>query len=398
MRIDSRSPNPFGFFYGDITLRRYLIFGLLSIFISLFFLKCAIKDPVVPDAGKAPVVESITAPESIDLTNMDNARVSAHVTDPQGYETISHVLLSVKKGEARVSRDTLRDDGLHGDILVRDGRFSLMLEKNHFQTQSGVFSLEVQAFDTDGHESIIQSDSIFAFINPPVLSDLILTDPLNEETLSQARFSVQVVDDDGQEDIDSVWCELILPRGSDPFIHFEFVDDGTSGDASPDDGIFSRQIDLSDTIRIPGPYEIQVQASDSKGSLSQVLIDTVRVDLPNDPPVLTDLNAPSTIDRETAGPMILTVQVNDPQGRDDVWRVFFNVTKPDSTPSSGNPFLMYDDGNLTDHGDETAGDGTYSIIIQISTSNDPGVYQFEFLSEDRNGALSESLIHFIDVE
>lgn len=366
--------------------------------IPLLFLQCTIKDPVIPVSGVAPVIENIMAPESLDLTDLSKARVSASVSDPQGYENITLVLLSVNKGQASLSQDTLRDDGLNGDILVRDGRFSIMLKKEHFQKQTGVFHLKVQAFDADGHESKIQADTISTYLNPPVLGDLEFPDVLTEATLPEAFFAVRVTDGDGLADIDSVWCDLVLPKSTDPFMRFKLVDDGTSGDANPHDSLFSRRIDLSDTIRIPGEYTVHIQASDSKNALSRMMTDSIRVDIPNQSPVLGNLNAPATVFRNNPEPILLTVQADDPQGLNDVWRVCFNVTKPDGAPSAGNPFCMYDDGDSDAHGDDKAGDGVYSLFITISVSNDVGTYRFDFFAEDRNGVRSEALTHFMDVE
>ena len=54
---------------------------------------------------------------------------------------------------------------------------------------------------------------------------------------------------------------------------------------------------------------------------------------------------------------------------------------------------MFDDGNLALHGDQVAGDGIYSLLIQISSTNDKGTYRLEFQAKDRGGKLSNIINH-----
>ena len=88
---------------------------------------------------------------------------------------------------------------------------------------------------------------------------------------------------------------------------------------------------------------------------------------------------------------------HDPDGLNDIKKVYFNSTLPTGVQSKSNPFLMYDDGgaaglNIGDD-DAVAGDGTYTLRIQLPplSSNPPpvlGVYKFTFYAVDRSNATS----------
>jgi hypothetical protein len=59
---------------------------------------------------------------------------------------------------------------------------------------------------------------------------------------------------------------------------------------------------------------------------------------------------------------------------------------------------LYDDGNTTLHGDLVAGDGIYSLLIQVIPSNEKGTYRFEFQAKDRSGALSNIINHSVLIQ
>jgi hypothetical protein len=55
---------------------------------------------------------------------------------------------------------------------------------------------------------------------------------------------------------------------------------------------------------------------------------------------------------------------------------------------------MQDDGKT---GDAVAGDGRFSLTIQITPQNATGTYRFEFQAEDKKGALSNKIVQNINV-
>ena len=71
--------------------------------------------------------------------------------------------------------------------------------------------------------------------------------------------------------------------------------------------------------------------------------------------------------------------------------------RPDGS-TSGAKLLLFDDGNIEDHGDLFAGDGIYSRLIQINETNAKGTYRFEFQAEDRSGEFSNIINHFVLIQ
>jgi len=384
-----------------LSVNRYSSIAFMGILL-LILTQCTMKDPVKPVTGEVPILGTFNTPDSVLLADLSQTRISIRVTDPQGYDDIQSVCLTITESNSEIAQDTLTDDGLAGDIIPHDGIFSLPLNPQHFQERAGTYRLILQAFDVDGHESDTLS-AVFHVLSgdlnhPPNLTEPVLPDTLIRQMLPQVFFSVHVTDEEGFTDVDSVWCDLYLPRSPAPFKRIRLKDDGASGDAAASDGIFSLEIDLSSEIRIPGDYLVRIQASDHAGALSPALVETIIVSLPNEPPVLSNLNAPAVVSRNLGEPFAISIEVDDPQGLDDIERVYFNVTKPDGEPSGGNPFRMYDDGDTVENGDEIAGDGIFTILIVISPSNDAGTYQFDFYAEDRGDARSDVLTHFLEVE
>ena len=86
----------------------------------------------------------------------------------------------------------------------------------------------------------------------------------------------------------------------------------------------------------------------------------------------------------------------DPNGTSDILEVFFIVYRPDGT-TNGNRIQLFDDGNSS-NGDVTAGDGIYSRLIQVDQTNQKGTYRFEFQAEDRSGALSNIINHYVLIQ
>jgi hypothetical protein len=94
---------------------------------------------------------------------------------------------------------------------------------------------------------------------------------------------------------------------------------------------------------------------------------------------LYDLVAPDSLRKGYGLYTFLFVKAVDPLGAANIDSVFFTVIKPDSSP--GSHFVMYDDGNLEEHGDSTAGDNVYSLgILNPQPANQSGSYTFTFTS------------------
>jgi hypothetical protein len=77
--------------------------------------------------------------------------------------------------------------------------------------------------------------------------------------------------------------------------------------------------------------------------------------------------------------------------------VYFVVFRPDGT-SNNIKVDLFDSGNITAHGDQTQGDGIYSLKIQVDQNNMKGTYRFEFQARDRGKKLSNIINHFVLIQ
>lgn len=181
-------------------------------------------------------------------------------------------------------------------------------------------------------------------------------------------------------------------------------DDGNAehGDIGAGDNIYSSKFPLSE-FDINGSYKIYYYITDKFNVTNLVGVHSFNYNNSQDnlAPVVSNLTAPDTAIIGSEDTFInISIQADDPNGRDDVELVFFNsFIPPDEHPSSSNPFTLFDDGSA-EHGDDTANDGIYSLIIvlpKIGSGVPTGTYRWEFQARDRGKKLSEKIIHFIQI-
>ena len=118
----------------------------------------------------------------------------------------------------------------------------------------------------------------------------------------------------------------------------------------------------------------------------------------NIPPVISNtVIEPDTVVVTDTTIIFTSVEAMDSNGVVDIKEVYFIVYNPDGS-TSGAKLLLYDDGNIEEHGDLVAGDGIYSKLIQVNQENQKGTYRFEFQAEDRSGELSNIINHFVLIQ
>jgi hypothetical protein len=149
-----------------------------------------------------------------------------------------------------------------------------------------------------------------------------------------------------------------------------------------------------------GDYTINFTATGLDGINKQVAVSNFyfKNGQDNIPPVISN----SVVDPDTVAvtqPTVIftSVEAADSNGRSDILEVYFIVYRPDGT-TSGSKIQMFDDGNTSENGDETADDGIYSRLIQVDQSNQKGRYRFEFQAEDRSGTLSNIINHYVLIQ
>lgn len=116
------------------------------------------------------------------------------------------------------------------------------------------------------------------------------------------------------------------------------------------------------------------------------------------PPLILSVDAPDTIVRPGPGdpPRLvrIVVEVSDPDGLASISRVaMWNVNTPAAQ------IALLDDGGVNStSGDETAGDGRYTVTLIIENRNNPGTNTFAFQAFDRAGLESQLIEQQIVVE
>lgn len=202
--------------------------------------------------------------------------------------------------------------------------------------------------------------------------------------------------------IQNVYCDVYAADNtklnSSPLT---LLDNGkiANGDDVAKDGSYANKIALSEYYP-NGIYNIKYFVNDNSNTTKQVALGTFKFDngQNNFAPIISD----DIVDPDTAvvtdTTIILTsVKVSDQNGLSDIDKVYFVVYRPDGTTSNAQN-IMYDDGNLSQHGDQTAGDGIYSLIISINSTNTKGTYRIEFQAKDRGGKLSNIINHSLLIQ
>lgn len=388
------------FFYrrGAFGLLRWYYSSFL-VLVSLLLVNCSIKNPA-KDESFTPELTDLIIPDTMYLRSSELYPIKIKATDPQGLDDVTSVRyeISAAGNNAVLIGSVMRDDGMGGDVIPGDGLFFDSLSIAFAGGQAGSYRIGVVAQDRDAHIS----DTVYTeFLvtdeemnRAPRLWNPIFPDSLETETIRDVFLSIQAGDPQGMEDVDSVVFQIYPPYEPAPSYQEQLGDDGTHGDATAGDSVYSYRSDMRQVLRRRGDYTIRFFAVDRNGAQSNAVVGMFYVLQENGPPVLSNLIAPDTVSRSTSPPFLLAVQVTDLQGPDDVKIVFFNSTKPDGTPAGGNPFLMYDDGT---EGDQQADDGLYSREVWITPDVDTGLYRFDFLAEDYAGEMSDTLSHIITV-
>jgi len=193
---------------------------------------------------------------------------------------------------------------------------------------------------------------------------------------TRVTFTIFASDVDGLSDIKDVSVRALNTTDSSAEL---MLDNGLidNGDKFPGDGIFSTIIWIKPVISLPS-VRFEFKAIDYEGAESNI----VERSFENHPPVIVDLDMPDSIKIPASGQeahyFYLTVE--DPDGLNDIDSVYFqNINFPDIR-------TMFDDGYFSLNGDQTAGDGIYTLRVWIFSSNKPSVNEFHFNVVDKSGA------------
>lgn len=204
-------------------------------------------------------------------------------------------------------------------------------------------------------------------------------------------------DGDGLSDLAAVTVDVLRGNGSVAVGGVALHDEGSAPDSARGDGIFSGTVQFSLTRAQVGRYQIRATAVDRLGASSNSPSGQFQLTRRNSPPAVFNLDAPDSVTRPTAGNLLFTMSIaaTDSDGLADVSEVYFR-SLTSSTPDR--KIFLYDDGGAVLHnqvlsGDQFAGDGIFTVIVQLPFDATAGTRIFAFQARDTFGDTSASLNH-----
>jgi hypothetical protein len=199
-----------------------------------------------------------------------------------------------------------------------------------------------------------------------------------------------VEDAQGLGDIQEVRYEISKTGAGSSVKQGELVDDGTSGDIIPKDGVYSNQIDGSFAQNDTGDFNLKVFAKDASGNLSNSLLATFKVlsGTENLPPEIMDVVAPETVPIDSSFDFVVAAGVKDPEGLADIQKVVLQFFPP-AHPTPILERQLLDNG---DSGDEIAGDGTFSAILPSNLIKETKDHFIRLQAEDKAGNVSQAVV------
>ncbi|MBL1212790.1 MAG: hypothetical protein HND52_05450 [Ignavibacteriae bacterium] len=201
------------------------------------------------------------------------------------------------------------------------------------------------------------------------------------------------------EFIKDVWLSLSTTDGLVTITKsLKMFDDGSaaSGDQTAGDNKYSAKIILSKSNPF-SDYNIEFYVKNLNNNIQKVAVHKFLYDNGqfNAAPIIENVFAPDTIVVESPKSIFRVIaEVSDSNGAQDISSVWFTSTRPDGSSSGAKIFLN----DLGLDGDETAGDGKYSIVVEVTPANTKGTYRFDFQAQDRRQTLSEIISYFITLE
>jgi hypothetical protein len=216
--------------------------------------------------------------------------------------------------------------------------------------------------------------------------------------------SVSVSASDPEDNISQVVARVL--RLNDPATLAEATlrDDGLSPDSTAGDGVYGGTLEFDILRTEAGLYRIQFQATDETALASSILERTLEAQRANSPPTLDaqSLIAPDTIVRPPTGAILvfMSIAAADSDGLADISEVYFrNLAASDPTVK----FILLDDGGIirpngVTSGDLVAGDAVFSIIIQVPSTIDAGIYPFAFQAQDAFADTSATVLHLLTIQ
>lgn len=188
--------------------------------------------------------------------------------------------------------------------------------------------------------------------------------------------------------VKQVICSVIDSKDS-VIGQFQMFDNGTSGDTTANDRIYSTIVGMDDfSCLIVGGYKLQYYAETNEGLFSNIITTNMQVRFSNNvAPVLSNPVLPDSVVRPTSGQFDITLQITaiDPNGECDINLVYFDSYRPSGYYFSS-PVMSYAGGNLYKFTNPV----TYTPFDSLY-----GYYKYHFHAVDNSGLISNTIIDSI---
>lgn len=370
---------------------------------ALLFVSCQEKKEL-NNFQEPFAIQGYAIPPILSVQSHRPVLFTARVTHPEGSAGISRVELiwQDSTGAASLDKQMLDDGGAldasSGDVVAYDQVYSWAVAPADLGLPLGRYSVFIRAVDRAGEVREGTAETVdLVFNTAPRILDVVFPDsiPLGMEP---RQAGITVADSEGIDDVRWVILKGIPRAGQTPIFQDTIL---PQGNHSP---VFLKTVDSSFAAAKTGEYLLKIFAEDRVGDTSRAVTRTLVTQ--NTPPEIFNAQLPDTLNLPPQGYQVVTkvtVQVKDRQSLADIDKVYFDSIKPDGTPSSFNPFLMYDNGlpydpnNSVAVDDSIAGDGEYTITIFLPSGTTPGSYKFLFYAQDKVGHLTAGPVDSIQV-
>jgi hypothetical protein len=235
--------------------------------------------------NQAPIISKNQIPDSVFVDQIVPFFISIKAYDPDSSDFISSVTYQIL-GPAitqLAEEGNLNDSGANGDDLAGDGIYSIETTTAFANWKFGEYHLIVQAYDSRQK----QSESIYVILpwakknigQAPKIVTVSAPDTIQIPASGDKTFTLaaRATDPDDNRDIKEVIFNSFKPDGSGSTSNpFKMYDDGTSGDAVPNDYIYSLQIFIT-SQNSPGNYRFEFLAKDYSDLISDKMIHIITV-------------------------------------------------------------------------------------------------------------------------
>lgn len=241
---------------------------------------------------------------------------------------------------------------------------------------------------------------LLATLSPTLINVDSLPSPGGTSTIT-ITVNATLGDPAGLIELNTVSAEIFRPEATSPFLRSTLRDDGVVPDAIPNDGNFTGSLTFQATRALAGEYRVSIKAENRDGKRGGAFICSMSLTRNNSRPFLNSatLSAPDTLTRPSTGSVLfmITIAASDSDGLADIRQLYLQ-----NLASSNRDFLL-DDGGTTQpngisSGDALAGDGVFSILLQLPSTVPPGEYHYILQASDSFADTSNSVPYTLVVQ